>query len=159
MWQLASQISSSPGCVCDLMPIWLDIVPDGTYTAASLPNSAATRSSSRLTVGSSWKTSSPTSAACMEARMPGVGRVTVSLRRSIGSGMSLITLGWTPAVLQIPAVALLHQSDDAVLDVLEANAGGALLDRPPAVLAELLQQLDGGGVEAGLDVGHRVGEL
>ena len=39
--------------------------------------------SSRLTVGSSPKTSSPTSASAMARRMAGVGRVTVSERRSI----------------------------------------------------------------------------
>src|SRR5690349_15625422 len=64
------------------------MVPDGTNTAASLPSNSATRSSRRLTVGSSRKTSSPTSAACMAARMAAVGFVTVSLRRSINdSGM------------------------------------------------------------------------
>ena len=36
----------------------------------------------RFTVGSSPKTSSPTSASAMQALMPGVGRVTVSLRKS-----------------------------------------------------------------------------
>ena len=43
----------------------------------------AVRRSSSLTVGSSPKTSSPTAAAVMAASMPGVGFVTVSLRRSI----------------------------------------------------------------------------
>src|SRR5438034_331651 len=89
MWQLTSQSSSSPGCVWVLTAVWFDIVPEGTNSAASLPSRAATRSSRRLTVGSSWKTSSPTSAACMAARMAGVGRVTVSLRRSMYSGMFL----------------------------------------------------------------------
>ena len=46
----------------------------------------AMRSCSALTVGSSPKTSSPTSAAAMAARMASVGRVTVSLRRSIMTG-------------------------------------------------------------------------
>ena len=43
-------------------PIWLDIVPEGTKIARSLPSRAATRSSRALTVGSSPKTSSPTAA-------------------------------------------------------------------------------------------------
>src|SRR5215212_442636 len=51
--------------------------------AASLPRSSATYSSSRLTVGSSPKTSSPSSASAIAPRIPCVGRVTVSLRRSI----------------------------------------------------------------------------
>src|SRR5262245_57116066 len=87
MWQLVSQSSSSPGWVCALTPIWLDIVPDGTNRAASLPSNCATRSSRRLTVGSSPNTSSPSSAAFMAARIPAVGRLTVPLRRSIRSVM------------------------------------------------------------------------
>src|SRR5258705_8225461 len=59
------------------------MVPDGTKSAASLAKSAAQVASSRFTVGSSPKTSSPTSAAWMAARIAGVGRVTVSLRKSI----------------------------------------------------------------------------
>src|SRR5262249_9049801 len=140
MWQFASQINSSPGCVWTLMPIWLDIVPDGTNRAASLPSSAATRSSKRLTVGSSRATSSPTSAACMAARMAGVGRVTVSLRRSIDMVLSLI-FRWTPTVLQIPAPALLQQAHNALIVVLQADDGLCLVDGPFPFLAELLQQL------------------
>ena len=69
-------------------PQWLMIatrllcVPLATNSAASLPSSAAIFSCSALTVGSSPKTSSPTSAAAIAARIAGVGRVTVSLRRS-----------------------------------------------------------------------------
>src|SRR5918998_4541296 len=51
--------------------------------AASLPRSSATYSSKRLTVGSSPKTSSPTAAPAIARRIPSVGFVTVSLRRSI----------------------------------------------------------------------------
>src|SRR4028119_152087 len=50
--------------------------------AASLPSRSATYSSSWVTVGSSPKTSSPRGASIMARRMPSVGRVTVSLRRS-----------------------------------------------------------------------------
>ena len=52
---------------------------------ASLPSSAATRACSSLVSGSSPYWSSPTGAAAIAARIAGVGRVTVSERRSIGS--------------------------------------------------------------------------
>src|SRR4051794_20776186 len=69
-------------------PQWLMIatrlpwVPLLTNSAASLPSSPAILSCSALTLGSSPKTSSPTSAAAIAARIAVVGRVTVSLRRS-----------------------------------------------------------------------------
>ena len=88
MWQLASHRNSSPAWQWTRTPSWLPIVPEGTKSAASLPSMPAMRSSSWRTVGSSPKTSSPTSAAAMAARIAGVGRVTVSLRRSIGSCIS-----------------------------------------------------------------------
>src|SRR5690606_12982636 len=47
------------------------------------------RSCNALTVGSSPYTSSPTSAASIAARIAGVGRVTVSLRRSTQSMLPL----------------------------------------------------------------------
>ena len=56
--------------------------PLGKSTAAPFPSRAATRSSSAFTVGSSPSASSPTSAVAIAARISGVGRVTVSLRRS-----------------------------------------------------------------------------
>src|SRR4029434_6060985 len=59
------------------------MVPEGTYSAASFPSNCAVPSWRRLTQGSSPKTSSPTSASAIARRMPGVGLVTVSLRRSI----------------------------------------------------------------------------
>src|SRR5690349_1319718 len=58
------------------------MLPVGTHRAHSLPSISATRSCKRLTVGSSPYTSSPTSASAIALRMPGVGFVTVSLRRS-----------------------------------------------------------------------------
>src|SRR5438105_1078880 len=61
----------------------LPCVPLGTNSAASLSSIAAMRSCSALTVGSSPNTSSPSSARIIASRMPGVGRVTVSLRRSM----------------------------------------------------------------------------
>ena len=61
--------------------------PVGNQRPASCPSSAATRSWSRLTDGSSPNWSSPTSAAAIASRIAGVGRVTVSERRSIdGAG-------------------------------------------------------------------------
>ncbi len=49
------------------------MVPEATKSPASLPIRPAASSSSRMTVGSSPKTSSPTSAAAIAARMAGVG--------------------------------------------------------------------------------------
>jgi hypothetical protein len=48
-----------------------------------MPKSFAALSSSAFTVGSSRNTSSPTLAVNMASSIPGVGRVTVSERRSI----------------------------------------------------------------------------
>ena len=76
---------SSPCPAREPIAIWFAMVPVGVQMAASLPNRAATLSCSWLMVGSSPKTSSPTSASCMALRMPGPGRVTVSLRRSMRS--------------------------------------------------------------------------
>jgi len=58
-------------------------VPVGRNRAASLPVRSARVACNWMTVGSSPQTSSPTRAETMAASMPGVGRVTVSLRRSI----------------------------------------------------------------------------
>src|SRR5689334_16165021 len=153
MWQLASQSSSSPGWVWALMPIWFDMVPDGTNKAASLPRTAATRSSSRRAVGSSLKTSSPTSAAAMAARMAGVGRVTVSLRKSMMSGMELPQLralalrrGLPVRLLQEPAAVGLHERDGAVAPLLEADRGGRAFLLPSALFEEGPQLLGGAGV-------------
>ncbi len=77
----------------------LPIVPLATKTAASLPSSRAAIASSRLTVGSSPKTSSPTSAVAIASRMAGVGWVTVSLRRSI----TFIALGLLDLAACYPA--------------------------------------------------------
>src|SRR5262245_24162081 len=59
------------------------MLPLGTNRAASLPTMAAARASSFFTVGSSPKTSSPTSASAIAWRMAGVGCVTVSERKSM----------------------------------------------------------------------------
>ena len=83
MCERDSQITSCPGFVSSRMAIWFPIVPVGTNSPASRPKISAARFSSRLTVGSSPYTSSPTSAAAIAARISGVGRVTVSDRKSI----------------------------------------------------------------------------
>src|SRR5687767_13309347 len=83
MWEPSCRSTSSPRFVLTWTPTWLVIVPEGAYSAASLPSKSATYSSSPFTVGSSPKTSSPTGASSIARRIPSVGRVTVSLRRSI----------------------------------------------------------------------------
>src|SRR3954464_11087196 len=85
MWHRASQITSPPGRAWRCRAIWLPIVPEGTKIAASRPTAAAASSSRRLTVGSSLKTSSATSASAMARRISASGLVTVSDRRSIRS--------------------------------------------------------------------------
>src|SRR5213594_2123508 len=143
MWQVVSQSNSSPGCVCARTQIWFDMVPDGTNRAASLPSSAATRSCRRMTVGSSPKTSSPTSAAAMAARMPGVGLVTVSLRRSMGaSGMSASDEDLPLPLLQEPALAHLLHEDVPADDALQRGDGDIFFHLPFALLGETPQLLD-----------------
>src|SRR5437899_12431585 len=68
----------------------LPMQPEGTKSAASLPKISAARRSSLLTVGSSRYTSSPTSASAMARRMDGVGRVTVSLRKSTTGALIVV---------------------------------------------------------------------
>ncbi len=65
--------------------IWLPWQPLGTKSDASLPRRRAASASSVRTVGSSPNTSSPTTASAIALLMAGVGRVTVSLRKSAGS--------------------------------------------------------------------------
>src|SRR5712692_3988157 len=69
------------------MPIKLPIVPLGTKLADSLPMRSAATASNRLVVGSSPKTSSPSSAAAMAARIASDGMATVSDLRSITLNM------------------------------------------------------------------------
>src|ERR1700674_64944 len=76
--------------------------PDGTNSADSFPKISAARSSSRLTVGSSPYTSSPTSASAIARRISAVGRVTVSLRRSTIPSIRFTSSG----SLRIPVFAI-----------------------------------------------------
>src|SRR5690349_16885654 len=80
----ASQSSSAPRGTVSCIAIWLAMEPDGANSAASCPNSVATRFCRSLTLGSSPNTSSPTGAAAIAARMPSVGLVIVSARRTTG---------------------------------------------------------------------------
>src|ERR1700744_6632252 len=73
---------SSPRPQCDRIAHRLLWVPVGTKSAASKPSRPAIFSCSALMLGSSAKTSSPSGAAIMAARIAAVGWVTVSLRRS-----------------------------------------------------------------------------
>ena len=100
-WAPSCRSTSSPRPVLTNTPIWLVIVPDGAYRAASLPRRSATYSSRRLIVGSSPKTSSPRGASDIARRIPSVGRVTVSLRRSIKVCL-LLSAPWSESSSLLP---------------------------------------------------------
>ena len=85
MWAEDSQSTSWPGATTERTASRLASEPVGVKSAASCPNIPATRSWRASTVGSSPYTSSPTSAEAMAARIASVGRVMVSLRRSMGT--------------------------------------------------------------------------
>src|SRR5580693_8603266 len=76
--------------------------PVGTKSAASFPNISAARRSNRFTVGSSPYTSSPTTASAIARRISGVGRVTVSLRKSTMLSNAVTSSG----SLRIPLLAI-----------------------------------------------------
>ena len=86
-WLSRLTMTSSPGRVRARSAAWFAIVPVGSQSAASLPNSPATCSCRRLMVGSSPYWSSPDLGAGHGLPHPGDGRVTVSDRRSITLGM------------------------------------------------------------------------
>ena len=84
---VAPKWESTPGTFhAPRIAISLHMVPEGRKTAAAFPRSSATISCRWVTVGSSPFCSSPTSASHMNRRMAGVGRVTVSLKRSTSIG-------------------------------------------------------------------------
>src|SRR3990170_4482359 len=85
-------MTSSPGLVKDLKQTWLPIVPEGTKSAFCFPKRKATISSNFITVGSSPKTSSPTSASAMAFLISLEGRVTVSLLKSMNLLCSILLL-------------------------------------------------------------------
>src|SRR5690606_41415964 len=77
--------------------------PHGPNRAAATPRSSPPRASCRRSVGPSPYTSSPTSASAMARRMAGVGRVTVSERRSMGRGAASLMAPDDSASLAGPA--------------------------------------------------------
>src|SRR5215471_9061864 len=83
-WESASVITSRPDGARASTASRLPIVPVATNTAACLPIRSAARASRRLMLGSSPKTSSPSSASAIARRMSGPGMVSVSDRRSTG---------------------------------------------------------------------------
>jgi hypothetical protein len=91
-WLSRLTMTSSPGRVSTRSATWFAIVPLGSQSEASWPSSAATRSCSWLTVGSSPYWSSPTGAAAIAARIAAVGRVTVSERRSIAVAAAAVSV-------------------------------------------------------------------
>src|SRR5438034_1380675 len=82
MCESRSRTTSWPARVWLTTETTFPIVPEATKRPASLPSRSAAIASSRLTVGSSSQTSSPTSARAMASRISGVGSVSVSDRRS-----------------------------------------------------------------------------
>ena len=84
-------MSTSPGLAWSFSAIWFAIVAVGTKIAASWPSSVATRSCNALTDGSSRFCSSPTAASAIARRIPSVGFVAVSERRSITGGDATVS--------------------------------------------------------------------
>src|SRR5690606_847735 len=137
----ASQSSSAPGGTSSCTAIWLAIDPVGVNSAASCPKSSAISASSAATVGSSPYASSPTSARAIASRMAGVGRVTVSERRSTSGGSATEHLGDEERQLQ------------RLLGVQPRVAGGLVTVRQVHVLNRLRAAEALGDVLAGqLDV-------
>src|SRR5512134_66949 len=83
IWDAEDATITSPGRVQAATAHRFPMVPEGTNMPPSLPKSAAEYSSSARTEGSSPRRESPTFARDMACRIPGVGSVTVSERRSI----------------------------------------------------------------------------
>src|SRR2546426_3158727 len=106
------------------------IVPEATKRPASWPSRSAAIASSRLTVGSSSQTSSPTSARAMASRISGVGSVSVSDRRSTMSctwlPLGSETNGRPPAPLGEPVLdrqAAEHLDRLVLLALVEVHLG------------------------------------
>ena len=167
MWPWAPAMISWPRWRCAIWATRLPIAPDATNRPASLPSSSAARSSSAMTVGSSPKTSSPTSASAIARRISGVGFVTVSDRRSMmGMGPARIarnSLVSSAFVARTRGVAAQHASLSRWRSPVRIRSGPPRFDsirrpvRPPErgvisfgralgpVGAPYLRRADGGG--------------
>src|SRR5437879_4777418 len=95
-----SRTTSWPVCVWLTTEIRLPMVPEVTKSPAAFPSRSAASASSRLTVGTSSQTSSPTSARAMASRISGVGSVSVSERRSTMSCTGLSLGSGEPGVVE-----------------------------------------------------------
>src|SRR5919197_979749 len=122
MCESRSRTTSWPARVWLTTETRLPIVPDATKRPAALPSRSAAIASSRLTVGSSSQTSSPTSARAIASRISGVGSVRVSERRS---------------TMSCTALRLASPLGPEPLDGAPAPLGVAVLAREPA------QEVDG----------------
>src|SRR3954470_1290162 len=171
-----SRITSSPGRVCRRIAIWLHIVPLGRNSAASWPSSSATRSWRALTVGSSPRCSSATSAVAIARRMPSLGFVWVSERRlmltrsaydprvelscRIGLGcMSLSVEGRPPEERAIQVIHTALEAGVELLDTADAYAlGEGDFGHGERLIAKALKGRRRDGVVVGTKGGHtRVG--
>src|SRR4051794_3514435 len=148
-WLIRWTRISSPRRVWARTAAWFPIVPDGTYTAASLPRTRAVSASSAITVGSSPQTSSPTSASAIARRISGVGRVTVSERRSTGriARQSILpavprrAADYPPPVRVREFVAAPEAGEDERIDVGVLFVGGGPAGMAGAIrLGQLLAQ-------------------
>ena len=83
MWLSTAVRISSPGLQCTRIAIRLHIVPLGRKMARSLPGQLGDALAQRGDGGVLPRLSSPTGADAMASRMAGVGRVPVSLIRSM----------------------------------------------------------------------------
>src|SRR5688572_10798402 len=119
---------SSPRSQWAISAARLDCVPVGKKSPASMPKRSAQTSCRRFTVGSSPKTSSPTSAEAMAWRMPGEGWVTVSERRSMAFMAPFYNLRPTPG----GAMKLRSKLGIALM----LAAGAALADYDPKMEAK-----------------------
>src|SRR5688572_2993572 len=122
-------IASSPRWQWLMSAARFDCVPEGKSSAASKPKSSAARACRRFTLGSSPKTSSPSSASIIARRMPGEGRVTVSERRSTMAAMPRSLIAF---LALLPAVAAWGQIEEVVTSKLERHSIAGLVMRLPS---------------------------
>src|SRR5437868_1916467 len=120
-------ITASPRWQWLISAARLDCVPDGKNSPASKPKVSAARACSLLTVGSSPNTSSPSSASCMARRMPSLGRVTVSERRS-----TIAATLYYPDVYLSPGETNVERTHSRLGDdICRGERHGAAVPHPP----------------------------